>query len=365
MQKVIRRTAMAERQAARRLAKRKDKAQREWAKSNREQVNFARKDEVAQIKKAKLVRREDYELGPLAPRRDVGDAKETYGTILGQRIRGQPLDYRKIEKVLEPFGGKYLNIVAGDRVVLIEGRDKGKIGKVSKIDAKNGELTVEGLNMVDVEVPKWMQTAEESDKRPIRSMEKPVPFSSVRLVFPLNDPATGTTRDVIVKKIVNGGIWHDRHLNQTRWQRYIAGLDIKIPWPKKEPKEYKDNPSDTLRLDVEVKSFVPTLLRPPMPGSVIDELRNKYSKFRTRHDLEYIEAKIKEDQEKELKKQSIKEMRTPLKEIHRRERKARKARGKGKLTEEMLERIGQVIAKKKQLMIGATEVLKEGAVAVA
>jgi large subunit ribosomal protein L24 len=140
---------MAERQAARRLAKRKDKAQREWAKSNREQVNFARRDEITQIKNAKLVRREDYELGPLAPRRDVGDSKETYGTIIGQRIRGQPLDHRKIEKVMEPFGGKYLNIVPEDRVVLIEGRDKGKIGKVSKIDARNGELTVEGLNMVN------------------------------------------------------------------------------------------------------------------------------------------------------------------------------------------------------------------------
>lgn len=148
MQKVIQRAVFAEKQAARRLAKRKDKAQREWAKSNREQVNFARKDEIAQIKNAKQARREDYELGPLAPRRDVGDAKETYGTILGQRIRGQPLDHRRIDKVLEPVGGRYLNIVTGDRVVLIEGRDKGKIGKVASTDAKKGELTVTGLNMV-------------------------------------------------------------------------------------------------------------------------------------------------------------------------------------------------------------------------
>jgi large subunit ribosomal protein L24 len=210
-----------------------------------------------------------------------------------------------------------------------------------------------------------MQTDEEIDKRPIRSMEQPVPFSSVRLVFPLHDEATGVTRDVIVKKIVNGGIWHDRHLKQTRWQRYIEGLGIQIPWPKKEPKEYKDYPSDTLRLDVEVKSFVPTLLRPPMPGSVIDELRNKYSKFRTRHDPEYIEAKVKEEQEKEAKKQSIKQMMTPLKEINRRERKARKAKGKGKLSKEMLERIGQVIAKKKQLALDAAGLSEEGVVLAA
>lgn len=198
-----------------------------------------------------------------------------------------------------------------------------------------------------------MQINDDTDKRPVRSIEKPVPFSSVRLVYPLLDSATGSTQDVIVKKIVNGGIWYDRHLKQTRWQRYIAGLDIKIPWPKKEAKERKDYPSDTLRLDVEIKSFVPTLLRPPMPGSVIDELRNKFSKFRTRHDPEYIEEKIKEEQEKEAKKKMIEQMRTPLKEINRRERKMRKAKGKGKLTKEMLERIGRVIAQKKQIAVVA------------
>jgi len=240
-------------------------------------------------------------------------------------------------------------------VVLLEGRDKGKIGKIASTDLKTGECTVTGLNMVDVEIPKWMQSVEESDKRPVRSVEKPVPLTSVRLVFPLADEKTGTTRDVIVKKLVNGKIWHDRHFGQIHWSRYIPGLNIKVPWPKKEPKEHKDFPSDTLRLDVEVKSFVPTLLRPPMPEGVIDELRNKYSIFRTRHDPEYIQAKIQEDLEKERKKKTIEEMRTPLKEINRRERKLRKAKGKGRLTKEMLERIGRLMAKKRQLATGVAE----------
>jgi large subunit ribosomal protein L24 len=210
-----------------------------------------------------------------------------------------------------------------------------------------------------------MQLEEDADKRAVRSVEKPVPLTSVRLVFPLTDATTGTTRDVIVKKLINGKIWHDRHLGTTRWSRFIPGLNIKVPWPKTEPKERKDYPSDTLRLDVEVRSFVPTLLRPPMPGSVIDELRNKYSAFRTRHDPEYIEAKVKEEQEKEEKKKMIEQMRTPLKEINRRERKLRKAKGKGKLTREMLERIGRVIAKKRQLVLDAAAVSKEAGTVVA
>lgn len=148
MQKVIQRTILAEKQAARRLAKRKDKIARDWRKSNREQRLYTRSDEVAQIRNAQRARREDYELGPLAPRRDVGSAKETYGTINGQRIRGQPMERVKIEEALKNVGGKYLNIVVGDRVVLLEGRDKGKIGKITATNLSAAECTVEGLNMV-------------------------------------------------------------------------------------------------------------------------------------------------------------------------------------------------------------------------
>ena len=109
---------------------------------------------------------------------------------------------------------------------------------------------------------------------------------------------------------------------------------------------------------MEVKNFVPTLLTPPMPGSVIDELRNKYSVFRTRHDPEYIAAKMKEDEEKEAAKKLSEQMRTPLKEVNRKERKLRKAKGKGKLTREMLEKIGQVIAKKRQIALDAAGMSK-------
>lgn len=200
-----------------------------------------------------------------------------------------------------------------------------------------------------------LNTTEDGDRRPVRSIEMPVPLTSVRLVFALKDKETGIRRDVIVKELINTRMWRDRHLGTTRWSRMIPGLNIKVPWPTREPKKRVDYPSDTYRMEVEVKSFVPTLLRPPMPGSVIDELRNKYSKFRTRHDPEYIEAKIKEDIEKEEKKKMIREMWTPLKEINRRERKLRRAKGKGKLTRKLLTRIGEVIAKKRQLLVAPSQ----------
>lgn len=210
-----------------------------------------------------------------------------------------------------------------------------------------------------------MKSTEDADFRPVRATEQAVPLSSVRLVYPLTDPETGETRDVIIKKLVSTAIFHDRQTNSTFWKRVIPGLNLIIPWPKNEPKERKDFDCDTLRLDVEARTFVPTLLRPPMPTNVIDELRNKYSKFRTRHDPEYIEAKMQEDREKEAKRKQIEEMRTPLKDINRRERKLRKAKGKGKLSTDMLERIGQVIARRRQLNLESTGTSREAAAVTA
>ena len=98
-----------------------------------------------------------------------------------------------------------------------------------------------------------------------------------------------------------------------------------------------------------------------MPSSVIDELRNRYSIFRTRHEPEYIEKKQLEEEEKLERKKLAKKMRTPLNEANRKARKERKKLGKGKLTPEMLEKIGQVIAGKRNLVMDAVGVSKEAA----
>lgn len=152
MQKVIRRTILAEKQAARRLAKKKDIAHREKRKSTREQVTFYKNDQSKEIKEAKKAQWEDYALGPLAPKRDAGLAKDTYGTIDGQRLKGPNLEGGKRREATKQVGGKYLNIVTGDRVVLLEGRDKGKIGVIASTNPRAGECTVKDLNMVSVSI---------------------------------------------------------------------------------------------------------------------------------------------------------------------------------------------------------------------
>lgn len=348
MIRVFRRTVLAERQHARRNARRKDKNLRDNRKTNREEFNASRRDEIRVLKEARLNRREDYELGPIAPRRDVGDSVDTYGTIDAQRQQGPKIVNKKDRaKLLEPWGGiKRLNIVKGDRVVLLQGKDKGRIGVVGDVSKERAEVQVKGLNLIDVAVPEWMRIQEGGDNSPVRTVEKPVPINTVRLVVPLKDNTTGLTRDVIVKKVVSS----------SRRGRKIPGLDINIPWPPKERVKAEDKPGDTLRIDVERKTFVPTLLRPPMPGSVIDELRNKYSVFRTRHEPEYIAAKDAEEKAKEDRKKSIEKMRTPLGEINRQVREQNRMKGKGSLSDEMLEKIGKMVARKRNIAVEAEEV---------
>ena len=147
MQKVLRRTVLAEAQAARRLARKKEGDARQEIKSRKREVGYRNKEQTTNIKRARQVRREDWELGPLAPKRDIGFKKETYGTVNQIQLRGEKLSLEERLRV-NPEGGKYANIVVGDRAVLLEGRDKGKIGKVSNVDPHRQEVTVEGLNMV-------------------------------------------------------------------------------------------------------------------------------------------------------------------------------------------------------------------------
>ncbi|CAD6450183.1 bd5fd55f-2f62-4ed6-b468-1863d6db3cb9 [Sclerotinia trifoliorum] len=352
MQKVIRRTILAEKQAVRRLARRQRKNELDEFAIRQDRMKMWNGETLKRAKENKVARREDWELKELAPKRDVGSKADKYGSIESHSVEEPAARRKEILEILDIWGGKkYLNITAGDRVVVIQGRDKGKIGKVEKVDKQRAEVYCEGLNMVDLAIPEWMKSDEDPDRRPTRSFPQGISLKNVKLVFPYTDPITGLTRDVIAKKLVHHKMFRDRHGQTVKWQRIIPGAgdrpNIIIPWPKTEPREKKDHDCDTLRMEVEERTFVPTLLTPPMPASVIDELRNKYSVFRKRHDPEYVERKLEEDRQNETKNTTIASMRTPLKELNKRERALRKAKGKGKLTRGMLLKIGEVISRRR------------------
>jgi large subunit ribosomal protein L24 len=151
-------------------------------------------------------------------------------------------------------------------------------------------------NQVDMEFPSYLLKGEK-DKRPYRPFPLPYLLDDVRLVVPLDDPDTGATRDVVVKHVYGGEPIVEQQYGSTtpRHTRYISGLDIEIPWPESDAPEYNDEAIDTLRFQVDEKTYLPSLLTFPFPSTMLDELRNKYSKFRTRHDPEWVAKKEEQD----------------------------------------------------------------------
>ncbi|KAI1388740.1 uncharacterized protein F4822DRAFT_255337 [Hypoxylon trugodes] len=346
MQKILRRVATAERVAAKRQ-KAKDlrifkKEKKESLNDHKSQMQMVRSELVA----AKNSIRDNWNLGPLAPRKDVGEWAESEGAVVHEARYGT--GYRRVSLAMRNrrcawAGGAYnLNLAVGDRVVLMEGPDEGRIGQIGRINEEKAEVQVNGLNKANIRLQQEIRGQTDA---PALNTELPIPISAIRLVHPIKDTQTGVTRDVIINQLVHADFIHDRVTGKKQWSRVVPGLNVSIPWPKEAEEELKDYASDTLRIDVEERTFTPTLLHPPMPESVLDELRNKYSRFRTRHDPEYIERLEAEEQAKKDRQKLMNSMRTPLQELHRAERENKKKKGKPRLTQEMLEKIGEVMAK--------------------
>ncbi|KAI1809631.1 KOW domain-containing protein [Poronia punctata] len=345
MQKILRRVATAERVVTKRQ---KAKDMKFFKKEKKEKLNQRQEQTTAalrEVQAAKKAIKDDWALGPLSPRRDVGEWAGAHGAIGEQRFAGPgSISLAARNARCKWAGGAYhLCLAVGDRVVLLDGPDKGRIGEITSIDEYSAEVTVEGLNKSNVRIPAHLR-AKETDPV-VANLELPIPISAIRLVHPITDPSTGETRDVIINQLVYKDLVTDRQTGKRRWQRVVPGLNISIPWPPKPEKEIKEYKGDTLRIDVDEKTFVPTLLRPPMPEQIIDELRGKYSRFRTRHDPEYIERLEAEEKAEKERLKLMETMRTPLQELHISEREGKKRKGKPRLTLEMLEKIGEVMAK--------------------
>lgn len=356
MQKIARRVATAERVAAKRQKIKSTKYHKKWKtqdlRARRQRTNRA----LQEVQNAKQVIRDDWAMGPIAPRTDYGEWHDALGAVGEDRFASNGrLSLTVRNARCQWAGGAYnLNLAKGDRVVLLDGPDKGRIGNIMRIDHDSAEVTIKNLNKSNVRISEYLRNTQTDPAA--ANLELPLPISAIRLVHPITDPTTGKTKDVIINQLVSSGLVSDRITGTRRWDRIVPGLNISIPWPVKEEPERPEHKIDTQRIDVEEKTFIPTLLRPPMPEAIIDELRGKYSRFRMRHDPEYIARLEEKEKEKEGRAKLMDSMRTPLQEFHREERKNKKKKGKPRLTLEMLEKIGEVIAKNRERSLNAAGV---------
>ncbi|KAG5985613.1 hypothetical protein E4U43_005971 [Claviceps pusilla] len=362
MQKLAKRAAQAQRQATRRARQQMERQNIDHRIQNRQALRSAVSEIRQNLKDARQARKEDWELGPLAPKRDLGF--NNYGAFaenVRQDWTNSGLHQQKpqlIEQRCAWAGGvRQLNLAPQDRVVIMDGPDKGKIDRIKDVQPESGTVTLQTHHRA-LSVGMF--------ESPMQSQPMPISIASIRLVYPIPDATTGITKDVIINQLKavppnmqSPNMSLDRWQYGKKWDRLVPGLNMVIPWPEVEVPEFETTKSDTTRQQVEERTFYYNLLAPPMPEVVLDELRNKYSRFRTRHESWFIEKKEKEEAIKRGRAESIKSMQTPLQEYHERQKELRDTQGEPELSEDLLEKMGELMAKKKEMALqraGVSEV---------
>lgn len=73
-----------------------------------------------------------------------------------------------------------MKIKKNDTVKMLTGKDRGKTGKVIKVDTKSGKITIEGLNVYK----KHVRPRKQGEKGEIVQVTRPVNISNVGLICP-------------------------------------------------------------------------------------------------------------------------------------------------------------------------------------
>ena len=199
---------------------------------------------------------------------------------------------------------------------------------------------------MDLYLPESLRRLDETASA-VRPVAQPLPLAHVRLVAALTHSDDGSRRDVIVDAIALRRRTFAQMRGDDPPERTIAGVAPPVVLPyadtEKEP-DYDEPEGDTFRIEVEERTFAPSLRAPPMPAGLIDELRGRYSRFRTRHDDAYVRGKEEEAQREQVRKEaSAQRMVTPLQEWRVKRRQERRARGWPGLDQDALERIGETM----------------------
>lgn len=143
MQKVLRRTALAKSQAKRKArvhAEKKTSIENVQAKSVTAGIH---REHLQAEREARQMRRDDWEMGPLAPWRDYAAAGSLkHGSWNARLMNPAP--------VPKEWRMKVCFFKVGDRVAVVEGKEgiKGRIGKLRSIERETETCIVEGVNRV-------------------------------------------------------------------------------------------------------------------------------------------------------------------------------------------------------------------------
>lgn len=140
MQRIQDATRRAEREVSRRILRKRTKASKEDHWEARQQATRQRATFRENIHTERKHRRIEWETGPrLQPRWNVGSKVDQHGTL--NKIMFSPIAVPKgNSKVVVPW------LAEGDRVAVLAGPDKGRIGRVARVDDDGQTCTLQGLH---------------------------------------------------------------------------------------------------------------------------------------------------------------------------------------------------------------------------
>ncbi|KAL1921672.1 uncharacterized protein VTP21DRAFT_10314 [Calcarisporiella thermophila] len=160
------------------------------------------------------------------------------------------------------------NIVKGDEVMIIAGKDKNKTGKVKEVLRDINSVIIENRNLVKKHVPRQPAAPDG-----YLNNEAPIHVSNVMLLDPVTQrPARVSRRKVNVAEENAEPIY--------KFRRFVKGTDVEIKKPAKEiyKKEKKDELFSTSSQDALANTYTPSLTEFPFPVEVVKELTNVYKK---------------------------------------------------------------------------------------
>lgn len=167
MQKTVRINLLARNSAAKHFQKIKHRDTKQEWKLWHQTTNRIKTLEDGYVREERSHRRQDWINGPLAPNRNIGPQKGTYGTTstdysqtapVPKSVRAAPKKegyaFINEREQKEGFKGDTIvgNVVADDRVVIIAGpeRLRGLIGTVNNVDNERETVTLINVNVVSI-----------------------------------------------------------------------------------------------------------------------------------------------------------------------------------------------------------------------
>ncbi|WBW74544.1 mitochondrial ribosomal protein subunit L24 [Schizosaccharomyces osmophilus] len=171
----------------------------------------------------------------------------------------------------------YWNVFKGDYVHVHSGPNKGKWGRVLDTNKYTNGITIEGVNVRSVRIPKYLlRSPPEDGKDPVVDLAHEIPYSQIQLLA--NAKSTDGKRVLVpVEATSKSNSPKGRKLIAPNYEG-IDNKDVHLPTPKDDKPQRADGSMDTKESTVAKVTWSPSLTEAPLPPFAVGDLRVNWSR---------------------------------------------------------------------------------------